>query len=131
MQKSRGADRPLRVIVSNRSPARLAEIRRIHHVLDAGVPVDYVLAPGSARQRRGCSPTSRPGSLIVNATGLGKGRAWFSPVRRGSVPPRTAIVWDLNYRGKLRFLDQARAQASQRNLRIEDGWTYSCMAGRR
>ena len=35
-----------------------------------------------------------------------------------------AIAWDLNYRGDLVFLDQARAQASRRGLGIEDGWTY-------
>ena len=35
-----------------------------------------------------------------------------------------SIVWDLNYRGDLVFLDQARAQRVERGLRIEDGWTY-------
>ena len=122
MQKSRGADRPLRVIVSNRSPARLAEIRRIHHELDAGVPVDYVLAPGSA-DNDAVVANLRPGSLIVNATGLGKD-APGSPLSDAVQFPENCIVWDLNYRGDLRFLDQARAQASQRNLHIQDGWTY-------
>ena len=32
--------------------------------------------------------------------------------------------WDLNYRGNLVFLDQARAQETARALQIEDGWTY-------
>ena len=38
--------------------------------------------------------------------------------------PDRAIAWDLNYRGDLVFLDQARAQAEGQGLQIEDGWTY-------
>ena len=45
MQRSRGADRPARIVVSNRSPARLEEIRRIHMELGSGIPTEYVLAP--------------------------------------------------------------------------------------
>jgi shikimate 5-dehydrogenase len=41
-----------------------------------------------------------------------------------AVFPERAVVWDLNYRGDLIFLDQARAQESTRKLQIEDGWTY-------
>jgi len=122
MQKSRGADRPSRVVVSNRSPARLAEVRRIHRELGAGVPVDYVLAPKSA-DNDAVVANLRPGSLIINATGLGKDSPG-SPLSNAVQFPENGIVWDLNYRGDLRFLDQARAQASQRNLHIQDGWTY-------
>ena len=38
--------------------------------------------------------------------------------------PENGIAWDLNYRGELIFLDQARAQEKARNLRVEDGWVY-------
>ncbi len=44
MQKTRGADRPSRIVVSDRNPARLEEIRRVHAELRSGVPTDYVLA---------------------------------------------------------------------------------------
>ena len=51
-----------------------------------------------------------PGSLIVNATGMGKDRPGSPITGRTRFPPR-AVVWELNYRGKLEFLDQARTQA--------------------
>jgi shikimate 5-dehydrogenase len=31
------------------------------------------------------------------------------------------VAWDLNYRGDLAFLDQARAAG---HVRVEDGWVY-------
>ena len=45
MQASREADRPSRIIVSNRSARRLEEIQRIHAELSSQVPTEYVLAP--------------------------------------------------------------------------------------
>jgi shikimate 5-dehydrogenase len=122
MQKSRGADRPSRIIVSDRSPTRLAEIRRIHRELDAGVPIDYVLA-SRASDNDAVVASLNSGSLVINATGLGKD-APGSPLTDRVCFPRDAIVWELNYRGSLIFLEQARAQESVRRLRIEDGWTY-------
>ncbi|MEO8243790.1 MAG: shikimate dehydrogenase, partial [bacterium] len=38
--------------------------------------------------------------------------------------PDQGIVWELNYRGDLVFLDQANAQKDARHLQVEDGWTY-------
>jgi shikimate 5-dehydrogenase len=38
--------------------------------------------------------------------------------------PQDAFAWDFNYRGDLVFLDQARAQPPERNVRVEDGWVY-------
>ena len=71
MQKSRGADRPSRIVVSDRDPARLEEIRRVHGELSSDVPVRYVLA-ADKRDNDAALASLRPGSLIVNATGLGK-----------------------------------------------------------
>jgi shikimate 5-dehydrogenase len=122
MQRSRGADRPARIVVSNRSQARLNEIRRIHAELNSGVPTEYVLSPTSSDNDAVLSGL-RPGSLVVNATGLGKD-APGSPLTDSARFPEHAIVWDLNYRGDLVFLDQARAQSQERSLQIEDGWTY-------
>ena len=122
MQKNRGADRPSRIVVSNRSAARLEAIQRIHRELDAGVPVDYVLAPKDV-DNDAVIAKLKPGSLVINATGLGKD-APGSPASNAVQFPENGIVWDLNYRGDLLFLDQARAQASLRGLSIEDGWSY-------
>jgi shikimate 5-dehydrogenase len=122
MQKARGADRPSRIVVSDRNSARLEEIRRVHTELRSGVPTDYVLAT-DARDNDAALTGLRPGSLIVNATGLGKD-APGSPLSKAARFPERAIAWDLNYRGDLVFLDQARAQATRRWLQVEDGWTY-------
>ena len=59
MQKARGADRPSRIVVSDREPARLDEIRRIHAELDSGVPTEYVVAP-DARDNDAVLAVSRP-----------------------------------------------------------------------
>jgi len=122
MQKERGADRPSKVIVSNRSAGRLEEIERIHRELKFDVPCDYVVAPNAGDNDAVLRRLS-PGALVINATGLGKD-APGSPLTDAAVFPERAVVWDLNYRGDLIFLDQARRQETARDLQIEDGWTY-------
>jgi shikimate 5-dehydrogenase len=122
MQPSRGADRPSRIVVSNRSQPRLDHIRDIHECIGSFVPVEYVLAPTAVDNDRVLAGL-KPGSLVVNATGLGKD-APGSPLTDAGVFPERAVAWELNYRGDLVFLDQARAQAAARQLQVEDGWTY-------
>ena len=63
------------------------------------------------------------GSLVVNATGLGKDQPG-SPISEAGVFPLEGLVWEFNYRGSLEFLDQAKRQQPSRRLRIEDGWRY-------
>jgi shikimate dehydrogenase len=58
-----------------------------------------------------------PGDLVVNATGLGKERPG-SPVT-GALPPGV-VAWDLNYRGPLSFLCEARRAGAV----PVDGWEY-------
>lgn len=123
MQAWRGANRPSRIVVSNRSQPRLDHIRAIHTQLgEHGIPIDYVLAPDAAANNA-ILAGMKPGSLIINATGLGKD-APGSPLSDAAQFPDKGIVWELNYRGDLVFLDQARAQAASRKLQVEDGWTY-------
>jgi shikimate 5-dehydrogenase len=122
MRMSRGADVPRRIVVSNRSEHRLDDIARVHAQIETKVPLDYVLAP-RATDNDAVLPGLRPGSLVINATGLGKD-APGSPLSDAAIFPEGAVVWDLNYRGDLVFLDQARAQAKDRKLTIVDGWTY-------
>jgi shikimate dehydrogenase len=64
-----------------------------------------------------------PGSLVVNATGLGKDRPG-SPLPSSARFPRESVVWELNYRGPLEFLAQARSQQEERDLTVVDGWRY-------
>jgi shikimate dehydrogenase len=62
-------------------------------------------------------------SLVVNATGLGKD-APGSPISDEATFPERAVVWELNYRGDLVFLEQARRQRDAQKLEIHDGWRY-------
>lgn len=64
-----------------------------------------------------------PGSLVVNATGMGKDLPG-SPLPPAAVFPGEAIVWELNYRGSLEFLSHARSQEGRRALTVVDGWRY-------
>lgn len=121
-QTSRGVDRPSRIVISNRSQPRLDHVCHIHEQLGHDIPVEYVLATRPEHNDE-ILEDLKSGSLVINATGLGKD-APGSPFSNAAQFPENAIVWDLNYRGELVFLDQARAQASAKQLSIEDGWTY-------
>ena len=64
-----------------------------------------------------------PGSMVINATGMGKDIPG-SPVTERALFPQDGVVWELNYRGARPFLHHARRQAVVRNLTVEDGWHY-------
>lgn len=122
MQASRGADRPSKIYVMNRSKPRLDHIREIHESLGSDIPCEYILAPTPEDNDRVLGRL-KPGSLVINATGLGKD-APGSPLTFAGAFPERGIVWELNYRGDLVFLDQAEAQKEAKSLQVEDGWTY-------
>ena len=122
MHPRRGDDRPSRVIVSDRSSARLEAIRNVHREFGHGVPVEYVLASG-AEDNDVVMAGLAPGSMVVNATGLGKD-APGSPITDAARFPDRGFAWELNYRGDLVFLRQALAAAENKRLTVEDGWTY-------
>jgi shikimate 5-dehydrogenase len=63
-----------------------------------------------------------PGSLVVNASGLGKDRPG-SPLTDNAVFPTRGIAWELNYRGERKFLVQARSNQDESHLQIHDGWS--------
>jgi shikimate dehydrogenase len=116
------ADRPERFIGVGRSRRGLDALRRIVAELGTDADVVYVLNEDPAANDRLIAALP-PGSLVVNATGMGKDRPG-SPITDDAVFPRDGIVWELNYRGALDFLRQARRQESSRGLAVHDGWRY-------
>jgi shikimate 5-dehydrogenase len=118
---ARRPDAPRRMTFVDVAPERLDHLRAVVapdgadgalRTLTAGeTDVDELLA-GLPR-----------GSLVVNATGMGKDRPG-SPLPDSAVLPRRAVVWELNYRGSLEFLAQARGQERERELTVVDGWRY-------
>jgi shikimate 5-dehydrogenase len=121
-RKERGADRPARIVVTNRSRGRLEEMEKVHRQLGVDLPVEYVHAP-RAEDNDAVVRALAPRSLVANGTGLGKD-APGSPLTAAAVFPEGGFAWDLNYRGELVFLSQARAQEKTRGLRVVDGWLY-------
>ncbi len=122
MQPRGATDRPGRIVVSDVDATRLDGLRRFHDSLGSGMKVDYVLA-ASSEQNDDVLSSLAEGSLVVNATGLGKDRPG-SPLGAEARFPREGIVWELNYRGDLLFLDRAEAQAPRSGLTTFDGWSY-------
>ena len=120
--RARGADRPARIFVTNRSAGRLDAIQAIHRAQSVDIPVRYELTPRPEDNDAVLSQLP-PGSLVANATGLGKDGPG-SPITDGALFPTDAFAWDFNYRGELAFLRQARAQEASRRLLVEDGWLY-------
>jgi len=117
-----GQKGPRRLVVTNRSLERLEEFGHTYRALGGGPELELVHATGPEVNDAVVSD-SPEGSLIINATGLGKD-APGSPLTWDAKFPKHGYAWDFNYRGDLVFLDQARAQQEERSLHIEDGWVY-------
>jgi shikimate dehydrogenase len=112
---------PPRIVVADQDPTRLTTLGDICAGLGAG-GVELVRVAG-AEDADGLLAGLPEGSLVVNATGMGKDVPG-SPLGGGAPFPAGALVWDLNYRGDLGFLRQARDQADARGLELHDGWRY-------
>ena len=119
MQETRGDNRPKKIVVSDLSQPRLAHIRDIHESLGSDIIIEYRLVE-TTQDNDDILASMAAGSVVVNATGLGKDFPG-SPLSNAANFPKNAIIWELNYRGDLLFLDQAKAS---QGLQIEDGWTY-------
>jgi shikimate 5-dehydrogenase len=115
LHPDRGVHRPARMIITDINKQRLDHLKSIHAQLNSAIPIDYhVAANGDA-----LLSTLKPGSLIINATGLGKDRPG-SPLSNDAIWPTGALAWEFNYRGELSFLKQAKRHAAV----VEDGWRY-------
>ena len=115
-----GDNVPDRINVNNRSVPRLQEA--IHLLENSRVPMSFNLCPIPEWNDRVVSSLPE-GSIVINATGMGKDRPG-SPLTDACVFPMHGIVWEFNYRGTLEFMHQAEAQQAERDLQIENGWTY-------
>ncbi|MBC5648535.1 shikimate dehydrogenase family protein [Christensenella tenuis] len=123
MREDFAGNYPAKIVIANRSKPRLKEIEEINAKLDPfGIEFAYYLTPEPGQNDEVLHKMPE-GSLVINATGLGKDRPG-SPLTDNAKFPKNALVWEINYRGDLRFMHQAEEQQEERNLTIEDGWTY-------
>jgi shikimate dehydrogenase len=120
-QRDKG-DRPPRIVIVNRSPGRLKHLESMAAALNTGIQFEYHCNI-DARVNDRIMAEMPSGSLVINATGMGKDSPG-SPVSANALFPEGGVVWELNYRGELDFLNQALAQAQRRHLTVEDGWLY-------
>lgn len=122
LKPENGANIPSKVVIANRSTPRLDEIERLIKEINPNVPAEFYHTPETEDNDKVLAKI-KPNSLVINATGLGKDRPG-SPLTDNCEYPKDSLVWELNYRGDLTFMKQAQAQAAEKNLFIEDGWTY-------
>ncbi|MDY0983406.1 shikimate dehydrogenase [Microbacterium sp. CFBP9023] len=116
-------DAPAKITVTARDDDKLDHLREVHR--QHGTPdglITYVRTD-TVQDAAAIVAGAPAGSLIVNATGLGKDRPG-SPLPDDVAFPEDAWVWEFNYRGSLEFLHQARAQEGARGLHVVDGWRY-------
>lgn len=114
---------PESITIVDISEQRLEELRRVHEELGAGTTDLRYICSAEPAANDALLQSLPPRSLVVNATGMGKDRTG-SPLTDAAEFPPEAIVWELNYRGALDFLRQARLQPAEKGLVVHDGWRY-------
>jgi shikimate 5-dehydrogenase len=121
-QEKFGENVPRRITIANRSLPRLESAKAALAGCDRRIEFHFIHNPLPADNDKLVTALP-PYSLVVNATGLGKD-APGSPTTDAVSYPSNSLVWEINYRGNLIFMQQARAQAKEKILHIEDGWNY-------
>ncbi len=122
MMKEEKGDRPEKIIVVNRSQGRLDSVRAMVASLGTDITLEYICNQ-DPRVNDAIMAGLPEGSIVINATGMGKDIPG-SPVTGAGLFPRSGIAWEFNYRGELDFMHQALAQVGSRSLKVEDGWLY-------
>jgi shikimate 5-dehydrogenase len=115
-------DRPKKMIFVNRSQPRLDSLRDMHSKIKSDIQLEYILNNDVIKNDDIMSKLPI-GSMVINATGMGKDRPG-SPITDNGRFPINGLAWELNYRGELDFLHQAEKQVENRNIKVEDGWVY-------
>lgn len=122
IRKEKASDRPEKFLVVNRSKWRLDHLERLVNSLSTDINFKFI--QNEKPEINDALMDKLPnGSLVINATGMGKDTPG-SPVTNNGKFPKNGIVWEFNYRGELDFMHQALAQRTERNLIVEDGWLY-------
>ncbi len=120
INKPTAAERPASFTFVDVDLLRLARVARTIAALAPSMPFRYLHHTQPAQNDQ-LLATLPPGSVVINATGLGKDRPG-SPLTAEARFPQGGIAWELNYRGALDFMQQALAQQSARQLTVADGW---------
>ena len=120
-QENKG-DRPDKFICINRSKPRLDHMRAMVGQINSDIAVETI-HNSDPRVNDTLMSQLPDGSIVINATGMGKDHPG-SPITDAGLFPKNGIAWEFNYRGELDFMHQALRQAESRGLIVEDGWVY-------
>jgi len=112
---------PNRVILTDINKKRLDNSLKILKKYDTNNILELRLIKGLETDK--LIESLKTGSLIVNATGLGKDRDG-SPFSENINIPQKCYMWEFNYRGQLDFFQIAKKQSLNKELIIVDGWIY-------
>ncbi|MEG1657234.1 MAG: shikimate dehydrogenase, partial [Christensenellaceae bacterium] len=86
---------PSKIVIANRSKPRLDEIEEVNKMLNkSGILCEYYLTPEVGQNDEVLNKMGK-GSLIINATGLGKDRPG-SPLTDAAIFPQDSLVWEIN-----------------------------------
>ena len=121
LEKPNGADRPARFTFVDIDRNRLTRVETLLAGINAPIEFQYLCHQRAAENDRLLAQMP-PGTVVINATGMGKDRPG-SPITAAAQFPHNGVAWELNYRGELAFLQQALAQRETRQLTVADGWT--------
>lgn len=122
INKTNKDDRPDKVVVVNRSQPRLDHMKEMVDQFETDIEIEYILNSNPHRNNEIMAALPE-GSIVVNATGMGKDIPG-SPITNAGQFPKNGIAWEFNYRGELDFMHQALRQVDSRNVTVEDGWVY-------
>jgi shikimate 5-dehydrogenase len=122
INKKNSEDRPKRFVTVNRSSGRLAHMKEMVADQTTDIEVEYIQNE-DPRVNDQIMARMPEGSVVINATGMGKDTPG-SPITNDGRFPKNGIAWEFNYRGELDFMHQANAQKATRNITVEDGWVY-------
>lgn len=120
INQPQSADRPRHFTFVDIDAQRLAHVRAMVENLSTDIVVHY-RHHSAAQENDRLLATLPPGSVVINATGMGKDRPG-SPITNQALFPPNGVAWELNYRGDLDFMHQALRQQTTRNLTVADGW---------
>lgn len=122
INKKDTGDRPDKVVVVNRSQPRLDHMQEMVEQLETDIKIEYILNSDPRRNDKIMAGLPE-GSIVINATGMGKDIPG-SPITDDGLFPQNGIAWEFNYRGELDFMHQALRQVNARSVTVEDGWVY-------
>ena len=109
--KKSAADRPAKMVVTNRSLGRLEKMQEMVSDLKSDIEFEFI-QNADPMVNDEIMRRLPQGSVVVNATGMGKDTPG-SPLTDDARFPYDGVAWEINYRGELGFLASGHGPARE------------------